>query len=64
MLVFVLVCITLYPFYFLQLSSRGRESWLLCFYLIVFWMFCYCKCLVAFLHGALGWSAVYDCGIA
>ena len=27
-------------------------------------MFCYCKCSVAFPHGAMGWSAVCDCGVS
>ena len=27
---------------------------------IVFWMSCYCKCHVAFPHGAMGWPAVCD----
>ena len=26
-------------------------------------MSCYCKCSVAYPHGAMGWSAVRDCGI-
>ena len=31
---------------------------------IVFWMSCYCKCSVAQPHGAVGRSAVCDCGIS
>ena len=27
-------------------------------------MYCYCKCSLALLHGAVGWSAVCDCGIS
>ena len=27
-------------------------------------MYCYFKCFVALLHGALGWSTVCDCGIS
>ena len=27
-------------------------------------MSCYCKCSVAFPHGAVVWSAVCDCGIS
>ena len=30
--------------------------------LLVFWMSCYCKCPVALPQGAVGWSAVCDCG--
>ena len=36
-----------------------------CFVFIVFWMSnCYCKCPVALPYGAVGWSAVCDCGIS
>ena len=31
--------------------------------LLHFGVSCYCKCLVALPHGAMGWSVVYDCGI-
>ena len=27
-------------------------------------MYCYYKCSMAFPHGAVGWSAVCDCGIS
>ena len=30
---------------------------------VAFWVSCYCKCLKALPHGAMGWSVVYDCGI-
>ena len=33
-----------------------------CFHFIVLWISCCCKCLVALPHGAVGWSAVCDCG--
>ena len=36
-----------------------RESLLL--FLIVFLMFCDCKCSVTLPHGAVDWSAVSDC---
>ena len=42
----------------LQSSCRG------CFALIIFLMSFYCKCYVAIPHGAVGWSAVCDCGIS
>ena len=59
--VFVLVCITLCPFLFCNhLDKKERAG---CFAFIVFWMPCYCKCSVALPHGAMGWSAVCDCGI-
>ena len=62
MLVFVLICITLYPFLFC--NHLGEEERAGCSAFIVFYMFCYCKCPVALLHGAVGWSAVCDCGIS
>ena len=36
----------------------------LCFAFIVLRMSCYCKCSVAIPRGAVGWSAVCDCGIS
>ena len=59
---FVLVCITLCPFYFC--SHLDEEERAVFFSFIVFWMFCYCKCSVALPHSAMGWSAVCDCGIS
>ena len=49
-------------FLVLQSSWRRRESWLLCFYCLtdVF----YCKCSVTLPQGAVGLSAVCDCGIS
>ena len=35
-----------------------------CFTFIVFSMSCYCECPVTLSHGAVGWSAVCDCGIS
>ena len=35
-----------------------------CFAFIVFQMSCYCKCVVALPHDAVGWCAVCDCGIS
>ena len=35
-----------------------------CFAIIVSQMYCYCKCSVALPHGAVGWSAMCDCGIS
>ena len=34
-----------------------------CFALLVFLVSCDCYCSVAIPHGAVGWSAVCDCGI-
>ena len=41
---------------------KKQESRAGCFALIVFLMSCDCKYSVA--HGAVGWSAVCDCGIS
>ena len=50
--VFVLVCITLCPFYFCNhLDEEERAG---CFALNVFGMSCYCYCSVALPHCALG----------
>ena len=35
-----------------------------CFAFIALQMSCYCKRYLALPHGALVWSAVYDCGIS
>ena len=45
---------------FAIILTRKREPG--CFAFIVFLMFCYCKCPVALPRGAVGWSAVCDCG--
>ena len=58
-LVFVLVCITLCLFAIILTGKRE-----LVFAFIVFQMSCYGKCSVALSHGAVGWSAVCDCGIS
>ena len=62
MFVFVLLCITLCPFFFcIHLEEDERAG---CFAFIVLLMFSYCKCSVTLPHGAFGWSAVCDCGIS
>ena len=35
-----------------------------CCAMIVLQMYCNYKCSVALPHGAVGWAAVYDCGIS
>ena len=57
----VLLCITLCAFLFCY--HLEEEQKLCCFAFTVLQMSCYCKCVVALLLGALGWSAVCDCGI-
>ena len=39
-----------------------RKRKLVAFSNIVLQMHCYYKCSVALLHGAVGWSALCDCG--
>ena len=60
-LVFVLLCITKYPFEFF--SHLGEA---VCFAFIVLLMSCdsECFCSVAHLRGVIGWSAICDCGIS
>ena len=59
--VFVLIYITLCPFKFCY--HLGEEKKAGCFAIIDLHMYCYYKWSVALLHGAIGWSAVCDCGI-
>ena len=58
----VLLCNTLCPFWFC--GHRDGEERTDCFALIVSLVSCHCHCSVTLPHGALGWSAVYDCGIS
>ena len=60
--VFVLLCITLCPFYFCNHLEEEKRTG--CFAIIVLQMYYYCKCSVALPQGALGWSAVCNCGIS
>ena len=62
MLAFVLVCITLCPFYFINHIDEEERAG--CYALIVFWVSCYCKYPLALPHGAVGWYAVCDCCIS
>ena len=62
MLVFVLLSITLCPFKFCNHLEEEEKTG--CFAIIVLQMYCYYKCSVALPHGAMDWSAVYDCGIS
>ena len=54
MLVFVLVFCN-------HLDEEERD---VCFAFFAFWMSCYCKCPVAFPHGAVGWSPDCICEIS
>ena len=62
MFVFVMSCIALFPFWFCNHLEEEEKSG--CFAIIAFQMYCYYKCSVALPRGALGWSAVCDCGIS
>ena len=62
MFVFVLLCITLCPFYFCNHIEEEEKAD--CFDIIVLQMYCYYKCSVTLPHGAVGWSALCDCGIS
>ena len=54
MFVFVLLCITLCPFY---LSNRLEEEEKAgCFAINVLQMYCYYKCSLTLPHGVVGWS--------
>ena len=62
MFAFVLLYITLCPFKFCnQLKEEEKAG---CFAIIVLKTYCFYKCSVALPHGAVGWSAVCDCGIS
>ena len=53
---FILLCITLCPFWFCNhLEEEERAG---CFVFIVLWAYCYCKCSVTLPHSAVVWSVV------
>ena len=56
MSVFVLLCITLCPFYFCNHLEEEEKAG--CFAVIVLQMNCYYTCSVALPRGAVGWFAV------
>ena len=53
-----------YLVFFLFFNHLDEEDRADCFALIVFLMSCDCWRSVALPHGAVGWSAVCDCGIS
>ena len=61
-IVFVLLSITLCPFYFFNHLEEEEKAD--CFAIFVLQMLCYYKCSVALPHGAVAWSAVCDCGFS
>ena len=60
--VFVLLCITLCPFYFCNHLKEEEKAG--CFAIIVLQVFGCCGCYVTLLHEAVGWYAVCDCCIS
>ena len=57
MLVFVLVCITVSPFYFCNHLDEEERAGCFVFY-------CFFGCPAAIPCGAVGWYVVCDCGIS
>ena len=53
-----------YFVFILGLQSSCREKKARWFEIIVLQMYCYYKCSVALPRGAVGWSAVCNCGIS
>ena len=62
---FVFVCHALLCVHssFATILKRKRKPVVLLAFIIL-QMYCYYKCSVALPHGAVGWSAVCDCGIS
>ena len=58
----LLVCITFCPFEVCNHLEKEERAG--CFAFIVLRVSCYCKCSVALLPVAVGWSSVCDCGIS
>ena len=54
---YALLCV--HTSFFNHLEEEEKAG---CFAIIVSQVSCYCKCSVALPHGAMGWSAVCDCG--
>ena len=59
--VFVLVCISLCPFWFCNYLDEDKRAG--CFAVIIIWTSCCHILSVGLPRGAMGWSVVYDCGI-
>ena len=62
---FVCLCFDMHYFVsILVYNHLEEEEKAGCFSIIVLQMYCYYKCSMALPHGAVGWSAVCDCGIS
>ena len=61
------LCLSLFGMHyivsFLVFNHLEEEERAGCFAFVVIRMSCYCICSVVLPYGALGWSAVCDCGI-
>ena len=62
MFVFALLSVALCPFLFCNHIEEEEKAGR--FAIFVLQMYCCHKCSVALPHGAVGWSAVCDCGIS
>ena len=60
--VFGLLCITLCPLSFCNHLEEDEKA--VCFAIIVLQIYCCYESFAALRHGAVGWSAVCDCGIS
>ena len=63
------LCLSLFCYALLCVHSSfaiilKRKRKLVALAIIVEQMYCYYKCSLALPHGAMGWSAVCDCGIS
>ena len=54
--------LTLCTFWFCNNLDEEKRAG--CFAFIFFQISCYCKCSAALPHGAVGWTAVCDCGLS
>ena len=58
------LCLSLFCCALLCCNYLEEEERAGCFAFIVLRMSCYCICSVTHPHGAVGWSAVCDCGVS
>ena len=58
-------CFVMHYFVYILVSNPIKEEGKAGFFaIIVLQMYCYYNCSVSFPHGAVGWSAVCECGIS
>ena len=64
-LLLLIYCLMYFPLFFgSSVLVCEEEKKAGCFAIIVIQMYCYYKWYVALPHGAVGWFAVFDCGIS